>query len=68
VAKHFYISCKEVGVLECEYSTTAETIEAVVEQCADHARQYHELKGFGPEIYAKMRPFIRQVDEPASAQ
>jgi predicted small metal-binding protein len=67
MAKYYFISCKAVGVLDCDFSTSGETIEKVVEQCADHARQYHELKGFGPEIYAKMRPHIREVDEAAPA-
>ena len=67
MAKHYYISCKDVGVLDCEYFTTGATVELVVEQCADHARQLHDLKGFGPEIYAKMRPHIRVVDEASPA-
>ena len=63
MAKYYSISCKEVGYLDCAYSTTGDSIEQVIELCADHGRQYHELKGFGAELYAKMRPHIRLREE-----
>ena len=62
MAKYYSISCREVGYLDCDYATTGDTLEQVVEQCADHGREYHELKGFGAELYAKMRPHIKVHD------
>jgi predicted small metal-binding protein len=67
MAKYYYISCKEAGIPDCDYSTTANSIEQVVEECAAHARALHGMKGFGPEVYSKMRPHIRVVDETAPA-
>jgi predicted small metal-binding protein len=61
----YYIDCREVGWQNCEFSTEADTIEQVVEQCADHARIHHNLKGFGAEVYAQMRPHIRRREDGA---
>jgi predicted small metal-binding protein len=67
MTKRYYIDCREVGYLNCEFSAEAETVEMVVEQCADHGRSHHGLKGFGTELYAKMRPHIRvrEAENPA---
>ena len=59
----YYIDCREVGWQDCTFRTEAESVEKVVEQCADHAREFHNLKGFGAEIFAQMRPHIRVQDE-----
>jgi len=59
----YYINCRDVGFQDCTFCTEADTIEQVVEQCADHGRTEHGLKGFGPELYAKMRPHIRLTEE-----
>ena len=63
MAKYYYISCREVGYLDCDYCTSADTVEKVVEQCADHGRAFHDLKGFGMELYAAMRPHITLRDD-----
>lgn len=60
MTKRYYIDCREVGYLDCGFSTEAETVEQVIEQCADHGREHHGLKGFGVELYAQMRPHIKQ--------
>jgi predicted small metal-binding protein len=62
MAKYYYIDCHEVGYLDCDFCTTAESVELVVEQCAEHGREHHALKGFGLELFAKMRPYIRVRD------
>ena len=67
MAKYYYLSCLEAGIPDCDFSTTADSIEQVVEHCAKHARELHGLKGFGPEVYAQMRPHIRVVEDPAPA-
>ena len=61
----YYIDCREVGWQDCSFSTEADTIEQVIEQCADHGRVQHNLKGFGQELYAKMRPHIRRREDGA---
>ena len=62
MAKIYVISCKDVGAMECEFSTQAATVEEVVEQCADHARAEHGLKGFDPAVYAQMRACMKTVE------
>jgi hypothetical protein len=37
----------------------------VVEQLADHLRIHHNLKGFGQELYGKIRRHIRRREEGA---
>ncbi len=66
----YYIECDTIGFVDCDYRTEADTIEQVVEQCAVHGRARHNLRGFGPEDYAKMHPYIRLVenDQPLPAQ
>lgn len=54
------LSCRDAGV-DCEFEADAPTIEEVVEQCAAHASREHGMKGFSPELYAKMRSHVRTV-------
>jgi len=56
------LTCRDVGV-DCDFTARAETIEEVIAQCVDHAKNKHDMKGFGPELYAKMRSNIRNVRE-----
>ena len=54
------LSCREVGV-DCDFTVQGETVEEVVEKCVEHAVNAHDMKGFGPQLYAKMRAHIRTV-------
>ena len=56
----YYIDCRDVGWDDCTFSTEADTIEQVVEQLADHVRIHHNLRGFGQELYSKMRQHIHR--------
>jgi predicted small metal-binding protein len=56
----YYIDCREVGWESCTFSTEADSVEQVVEQLADHVRVHHNLKGFGQELYSRMRRHIRR--------
>ena len=58
----YYIACKDIGILNCDFYTEGENVEKVVEQCAVHGRAEHGLRGFGPEVFAKMRPHIKVLD------
>ena len=64
MAKVYQIECSKLGV-DCEFSTQADSIEKVIELCADHGRDQHGMKSFGPEVFAKMRACVTQVEEPA---
>ena len=64
MAKVYQIDCRQLGV-DCEFSTQADTIEDVIEQCAEHGRTEHGMKSFGPELFGKMRACVTQVEVPA---
>ena len=64
MAKVYQIECSKLGV-DCEFSTQADSIERVIELCADHGRDQHGMKSFGPEVFAKMRACVTQVEAPA---
>ena len=58
----YYITCEDVAGIDCDFRTEADTVELVIEQCAAHGRAEHGLRGFGAELFAKMRPHIRLVE------
>jgi predicted small metal-binding protein len=60
--KTYVINCRDVGV-ECDYQAQGPDIEAVIEQCADHAVRQHNMHAFRPELYAKMRSCLKVVEE-----
>ena len=59
----YYITCNEVGYEDCDYCTEGDSIEQVIERCADHGREFHGLKGFGPQLFVQLRPHIHPVEE-----
>ena len=65
MAKAYLLSCRNVGV-ECNFETRADSVEKVVEQCADHARREHGMMSFSPDLFAKMRSCIEVLEEDAS--
>ena len=62
MAKVYVISCRDAGV-DCDFETRGSSLEEVIEKCAEHAIQLHGMKGFGPELYTKMRRCVRTVEE-----
>jgi predicted small metal-binding protein len=62
MAKTYVISCREAGV-DCDYEARGSNIDEILEKCAEHAIQQHGMKGFGPELYTKMRRCVKVVDE-----
>jgi predicted small metal-binding protein len=63
MTKFYSIACRDAGV-DCDFSTIGESLEDVVEHCADHARQNHGMKGFGMDLAARMRSHIRVTEMP----
>jgi hypothetical protein len=39
----------------------------VMQLCADHGIEAHNMKAFGPELYAKMRRCVKTREEGPSA-
>ena len=54
------ISCRDVGV-DCDFQATGETVEDVMQQCADHAKGAHGMDDIPPELAEKVQSAIREV-------
>jgi predicted small metal-binding protein len=63
MGKRYRINCRDVGV-DCDFEAEGTTVEEVMQACADHGIREHGMKGFGPELYAKMRGCLKMVEEP----
>jgi predicted small metal-binding protein len=62
----YYLDCRDVGV-DCEFRTYGETIEEVIEHCADHGRHLQGMTSFSPDFFAKMRRCVVFVDASSNA-
>ena len=62
MAKVFLISCRDAGV-DCDFQARGSSLEEVMQLCADHGAQEHGMKGFGPELYGKMRRCVKTLEE-----
>jgi predicted small metal-binding protein len=62
MAKVYVINCRDAGV-DCDFETRGATLEEVLERCADHGIQEHGMKGFGQELYARMRRCVKVIEE-----
>jgi hypothetical protein len=41
-------------------------MDDILQQCAEHGIQEHNMKGFGPELYTKMKSCVRVIDDGAA--
>ena len=62
MAKVYFISCREAGV-DCDFETRASSMDEVMQLCADHGIKEHNMKGFGPDLYLKMRGCVKVLEE-----
>lgn len=65
MASAYYVSCKDLGV-NCDFETHGGDLHEVIELCADHGRKEHGLRGFGPELYTKIRSAVHAVEKAAA--
>jgi predicted small metal-binding protein len=61
MAKRYRISCRDAGV-DCDFQAEASSMDEILQLCAEHGIREHNMKGFGPELYTKMRNCVRIVD------
>jgi predicted small metal-binding protein len=54
------ISCRDVGV-DCDFQATGETVEEVMQQCAEHAKSAHGMDQIPPELAAMVQGAIKEV-------
>ena len=52
------VNCRDVGV-DCDFVAHGDTEQAVLQQCAEHARTAHGMNGIPPELAVKVRAAIR---------
>ncbi len=62
MAKVYFISCRDAGV-DCDFTARSSSLEEVMQLCADHGAAEHNMKGFGPELYRKMRSCVKTLEE-----
>jgi predicted small metal-binding protein len=60
--KVYRISCRDAGV-DCDFQAEAPSMDEILRLCAEHGIQEHNMKGFGPELYLKMRSCVQIVEE-----
>jgi predicted small metal-binding protein len=65
MAKMYQISCRDAGV-DCDFEATGSNMDDILQQCAEHGIQEHNMKGFGPELYTKMKSCVRVIDDGAA--
>ena len=65
MTKVYLINCRDAGV-DCDFQARGSSLEEVIQLCADHGTREHNIRGFGPELYTKMRRCVTVVEEGAS--
>jgi predicted small metal-binding protein len=65
MAKVYFISCRDAGV-DCDFQAQGSSLEEVMQLCAEHGIQEHNMKAFGPELYTKMRRCVKTLEEGTS--
>lgn len=54
------ISCADAGA-DCNWSTTAETEEELMEKVAEHVKAEHKELQITPELVAKVKSIIKEI-------
>jgi predicted small metal-binding protein len=62
VGKVSRINCRDAGV-DCDFQAQGSTVDEVMQLGAEHGIREHNMKGFGPELYAKMRSCLQILEE-----
>lgn len=57
------VSCKDVGVMDCDHVITGETEDEVMQKAAAHAKEVHGMSDadMTPEMVAKVRAAIKDA-------
>jgi predicted small metal-binding protein len=66
MAKIYVINCRDAGV-DCDFEARGTSLEEVMQLCADHGAQKHNMKAFGPELFIKIRGCVKILEEGTSA-
>jgi predicted small metal-binding protein len=49
--------------VDCDFEATGANLDEIMQQCAEHGIAEHSMKGFGPELYIKMRQCVRVIED-----
>jgi predicted small metal-binding protein len=49
MATVYVINCRDAGV-DCDFEARASSLEEVMQICANHGIEAHNMKAFGPEL------------------
>jgi predicted small metal-binding protein len=55
------LSCKDVGVKDCDYTMTGRTDEEILQKAKEHGEKDHGMKEFPQELIDKVKSQIREV-------
>lgn len=62
MARVYIINCRDAGV-DCDFQAKGSNLDEVMQLCADHGVREHNMKGFGPELYIKMRRCVKVLED-----
>jgi len=65
MGKVYRISCRDAGV-DCDFQAQGTSLDELMQVCAEHGIREHNMKGFGPELYLKMRNCVQILDDGAA--
>jgi predicted small metal-binding protein len=65
MAKVYLINCRDAGI-DCDFQARGSSLEEVMQLCAEHGIQAHNMQAFGPELYTKMRRCVKTLEEGTS--
>jgi predicted small metal-binding protein len=54
------ISCRDIGV-ECDFVATGNTDEEVLQKCAQHGKQAHDMGELPPELAQRVKANIKEL-------
>lgn len=53
------ISCKDVGMVSCDFTARAETMEELMQAAAAHAKSAHGMDNIPPELLPLVKAAVR---------
>ena len=54
------LRCRDVGV-DCDHVIRAETEDEIMEKCAEHAKNVHDMTEISPKMVAKVKAAIQDT-------
>ena len=55
------ISCKDVGMIGCEFTAQADTMEDLMQAAAAHAKEAHGMDSIPAELMPMVQAAVRDV-------